>query len=74
MKWDDNLEIVYSEEKDQTEDTCFWNEDDNEPYGTGFYHRFCFSGCLPENDPSGPFDTEKQAYENAKYMYEDDNY
>lgn len=74
-KWDDNLEIFFSDISEQTEDTCFWNEEDQEPYGTGYYYRFCFNGCLtgclPENDPTGPFETEQEAYENAREMDED---
>ena len=58
-----SLEIFYSDVKDQTEETCFFN--DGEPLGSGWYYWFCFPGCLPEGDPMGPFDTEDSARKDA---------
>lgn len=31
----------------------------------GVYWRACFPGCLPDSDAFGPFDTEKDALEDA---------
>lgn len=31
----------------------------------GWYRWACYPGCLPDGEPSGPFDTAKQAWENA---------
>lgn len=27
----------------------------------GWYYWYCFPGCLPEGDPTGPFKTEEEA-------------
>jgi hypothetical protein len=32
----------------------------------GYYWRACFPGCLPDGDPSGPFDTEEEAIRDAQ--------
>lgn len=34
-------------------------------YPAGWYWWPCFPGCLPEADPSGPFDTAREALESA---------
>ena len=60
-----SLEIFYSDVKDQTAETCFWNREDNEPVGSGWFYWHCFPGCLPEGDPMGPFDTEDLAQKDA---------
>ncbi len=31
-----------------------------------WFHRFCFPGCLPESDTSGPFLTEQEALDDAR--------
>jgi len=56
-----NLEIFYSDSKDQEPDTAFWSEEDNTPLGSGYYYWFCFPGCLPDSDPFGPFLTYLEA-------------
>ena len=51
---------------------------DGEPYGSfetfrndepvmesGWYWWACFPGCLPDSDPSGPFETELEAMMDA---------
>ena len=42
-----------------------WEESDtnSEP---GWYWWPCFPGCLPDTDAVGPFDTAKQAFDNAR--------
>ena len=32
----------------------------------GFYWWSCFPGCLPDGEPSGPFDTAQEAYDDAQ--------
>ena len=32
----------------------------------GWYWWSCFEGCLPDSEAIGPFDTEKEAIENAR--------
>jgi len=61
-----DVEVFYSHKRDQTPDTVFWNEDDKEPMGTGYYYWFCFPGCMPESSPFGPFKTEKEAIEEMR--------
>jgi hypothetical protein len=43
--------------------------DDNktdEPLEQGFYYWSCFTGCLPDSDPIGPFDTQEEALADAQ--------
>ena len=53
----------------------FKNED-GEPYGSfevfhadreppGWYWHACSPGCIPDGEPSGPFKTAQQAYDDA---------
>lgn len=53
--------IFYSKRREQTKDTCFWNEEENKPYGSGWYYWFSAPGCLPEGNPMGPFTCETAA-------------
>ena len=63
-KWSlPDAEVFYRELAENTSDTVFWNEDDNEPYGAGFYYWFCLPGCMPDSSPIGPFKTEAEAIE-----------
>jgi hypothetical protein len=32
----------------------------------GWYWWACFPGCLPDGEPHGPFETEEQAYADAR--------
>jgi len=32
----------------------------------GWYYWFCFPGCLPDGEPTGPFDTEEAALADAR--------
>tara|TARA_R100000664_G_scaffold34059_2_gene53710 strand:+ start:455 stop:700 length:246 start_codon:yes stop_codon:yes gene_type:complete len=63
-KWSlPDAEVFYRELSENTSDTVFWDDDDNEPYGEGFYYWFCLPGCLPDSSPIGPFETEQAAIE-----------
>lgn len=42
-------------------DVEVWEED-----GAGWYWWNCFPGCLPDSDPSGPFDSEAAALADAR--------
>jgi hypothetical protein len=67
-------EIFYVTIEEQTPATCFWNKDDNEPMGQGYFYWTCLPGCLPEGDPVGPFETSEDAYRDAvEYGYIDDD-
>ena len=58
-----DAEVFYRELSENTSDTVFWDEDDNEPYGAGWYYWFCLPGCMPDSSPFGPFATEAEAIE-----------
>ena len=36
------------------------------PISAGWYWQACFPGCLPDGDPIGPFDTEREAIADAQ--------
>ena len=40
--------------------------DEGEAYDDGYYWWACFPGCMPDGDPAGPFDTEREAIEDAQ--------
>ena len=44
---------------------------DNGPDCDGWYWQACFPGCLPDSDPSGPFETEAEALADAREGLED---
>lgn len=37
----------------------------------GWFYWFCLPGCLPDSDPTGPFETEQEALEDAREGLED---
>jgi len=41
-------------------------ENDEEPYEPGWYWWSCLPGCLPEGDPTGPFETYEEALDDAR--------
>ena len=41
----------------------FWEVDEGKE---GWWWWACFPGCLPDGEPTGPFDTSKEAYEDAR--------
>lgn len=44
---------------------------EGEPPGPGWYWWSCFPGCLPDGEPTGPFDTEAEALADAQSVYDD---
>ena len=40
--------------------------EDGETLAPGWYWWACFPGCLPDGEPSGPFDTEAEALADAQ--------
>jgi hypothetical protein len=40
--------------------------EDGEDLPAGFYWWACFPGCMPDGDPSGPFQTEGEAIASAQ--------
>jgi len=43
----------------------WWHEGDDE-MSEGFYWQSCMPGCLPDGEPSGPFETEQEALDDAR--------
>ena len=43
-----------------------WYEGKRSTVGTGWYWWACLPGCLPDSDPSGPFDTKAEAMADAR--------
>ncbi len=56
-----HMDVFHVPLADQTSETVYWNEDDGEPCGEGWFYWFCFGGCMPEHEPRGPFETEDAA-------------
>ena len=54
-----------------TADTGPWSDEprnfdqDGKPVKSGFYWWSCFPGCLPDGEPSGPFENEQEAIKDA---------
>lgn len=44
----------------------FWTDGDSADFAEGFYWWACFPGCLPDGEPVGPFNSSKEAYEDAR--------
>lgn len=64
MKLPDNIEVFKRTKADNKRDG--WLDDcTGEPYNGGWYYWYCFPGCLPESDATGPFRTAKQAVKHA---------
>ena len=43
-----------------------WVDSDGNTLGEGWYWWSCFPGCLPDSDQFGPFDTEREAFDDFK--------
>lgn len=59
-----DVEVFHRTEKANRADD--WLDDDGMLMLAGWYWWSCFPGCLPDSDPNGPFDTEKQALRDAR--------
>jgi hypothetical protein len=35
----------------------------------GWYYWFCFPGCIPDSEPTGPFQTQEEAIEDCRQNY-----
>jgi len=52
----------------------FWHDGDpdadpdttDQPTEAGWYWWACFPGCLPDGEPIGPFETSREAWEDAQ--------
>ena len=61
-----DAEVFTVNASDCLPDTVFWNDDEGEPFPSGFYWWARLPGCLADSDPIGPFDTEQQAIDDAR--------
>ena len=41
-------------------------DDEGDPRPAGWYWWACFPGCMPDSDPFGPFETEAEAFADAR--------
>lgn len=41
--------------------------------GPGWYWWFCYPGCMPESEATGPFESEEMAIKNCRAVYAGDN-
>ena len=65
-----NMEVFFVDKHDAPDfarNQCDENiyHDDAEDY-IGWYWWSCFPGCLPDSEPSGPFDSEQAAINDAR--------
>lgn len=67
------LRVFFVPLADQTSDTVFWNDEDNEPRGEGWFGWFCFPGCMPDSDAFGPYSSEEEAVMEISEMFELDD-
>jgi hypothetical protein len=42
------------------------------PCEAGWYYWFCFPGCLPDSEPSGPYDSAEAAIAECRELWEDE--
>ena len=54
-----NAEVFYHKKRTGPLESDLYEQD------TGWYWWACFPGCLPDGEPSGPFKTAKEAYNDA---------
>lgn len=46
-------------------DSVFWNSDDDETRGPGWYFWWSMPGCMPDSDAFGPYPTMDEAEKEA---------
>ncbi len=60
-----NIEVFY-DDADEAHGHARNYDGDGNPVQAGWYWWACFPGCLPDGDPTGPFETEKEALDDAQ--------
>lgn len=60
-----DVEVFYRTEAENAADG--WKDGDGETMKAGWYWWSCFPGCMPDSDPFGPYKTEKEALNSARY-------
>ena len=66
-----SFEVFYKDQETCDEDNSEYSEDDIEAERVelrrpGWFWWSCFPGCIPDGDPSGPFNTEEGAIKDAR--------
>jgi hypothetical protein len=62
-----DLEVFYHRKGEPIEPEEHTDDDGGESdLETGWFWWFCFPGCLPDSDPTGPFETEAEALADAR--------
>lgn len=59
-----DVEVFYSDVDPESDE--FTGSTELGLRGYGWYWWPCFPGCLPDGDPTGPFDTEDEAIADAR--------
>lgn len=59
-------EVFYAEEGDWQVDA---GDGDSVNNDAGWYWWCCLPGCMPDSEPTGPYDTEEEAIAEAREMY-----
>ena len=73
-----DAEVFHSEagewSYDRHGERCDSDPDDDslEPCEAGYYFWACLPGCLPDSEPSGPYETEDEAIEAARELWGSD--
>ena len=65
-----DLEIFYAEAGEIEPSEDFY-PGEIEPSEAGFYYWYCFPGCMPDSEATGPFATEDEALEDAREQASD---
>lgn len=63
-----NVEVFHVAEGEMQ--SADMDAEDGEMLPAGWYYWFCFPGCMPDSDPSGPFATEAEALADAQEGYD----
>lgn len=61
-----STEVFFASYGELTEVLETNDDEESEESAEGWYYRACFPGCLPDGDPSGPFLTSEDAYNDAR--------
>jgi hypothetical protein len=64
-----DIEVFYVSEKQALKNA----DDIVEPSSRGWYWWACFPGCLPDGEPTGPFETEAEALADARNGLDDES-
>lgn len=59
-----DVEVFYRTAEDNAADG--WLDGDGDAMSAGWYWWSCFSSCMPDSDPFGPFDSEAEALADAQ--------